>query len=147
MRDRVISAITPRVASGNAPRHQVGARAGAMALYRLNGITRAGRFEPTLTPEPGAQQQPIAFEQRDEQSADHGRGVHRCGRMARCSTVSSSALSAKRSCEDAALKNCFGSKGVRSRTTHIPGAIEEARLATLARISRLTKCRVTDRRA
>ncbi len=152
---RITAAGAPGMAAQQASGAQVGACACTMGFKRGQRIGRTGRLETTHRTQPGAEHQPIELDHPDQRPLDGGAGgawcsltVHRGLRaIAAAINIASSSLAALASRSEAALMNSLRSNGVRSRTTHKPGASAAAVVATAARMRRLSNVRVTARLA
>ena len=73
MRDRIDAAGAPGVTSHNAAQREVAAHSRTVPLDRFDRVDRACRLEPALAAEPGTEQQPVAAQDRGEQTLDHAR--------------------------------------------------------------------------
>ncbi len=152
---------TTRVAAHEAPRRQVSARRRAMALKRLQGVQGTGGGETASRAQPGAQEKPVTLDQGQEHREyprpeppkdDHGRDLAHSA----AHKVSSSRRTTRFSASEAALGNCWRSKGARRRNTQASEgcwgaqavlAICGAWRAAAARAWCRNKERVTERRA
>ncbi len=152
---------TPRVAAHKAPRRQVSARRRAMALERLQSVQRTGGGETAGRAQPGAQEKPVALDQGHEHreyprpeppNRGHGRDLAHSA----AHRVSSSRRTTRLSASEAALGNCWRSKGARRRSTQASAwccwaqavaATPGAWRTTAARAWWRSKDRVTERLA
>lgn len=154
-RHRITATGTPGMTAQQTAGAQVGPRGSTMGFKRLQCIRRTSRLEPTSRPQPGAQHQAIKLHQPDQHLLCHGAArahvgllTHRGQRAAALAiSAASSWLAARARRSDAALTNSWRSNGVRSRTTHSPGASAAATWDTAARMRRFNSVRVTARLA
>ena len=153
--------VTAPVAIGVAAQQSGGAQpaatGSAMLLKRLQCISRAAGLEAASAAQPGLEKQPVnpdkvhqtALGQTargGEYGGQDGQSFHHA-QPARPSRPSSSARAACASAVERAEMNSVVAKPARNRTSHMPLGKRSAWRAKHARICRLSRLRVTARRA
>src|SRR6187402_3261645 len=103
-----MAAGAPGVAAHQARECEIAAGGGSVGLQRLQRIDGTGRLEAAGRTQPGAEQQPVALDQADEQRAHHA--------VARSNNCSSSPRTAVLSKSELALTNSLRSNPARRRT-------------------------------
>ena len=115
LRQRVMSAIAPRVAARQATQRQIRTRRSAVPLQSLQSIYRASRLEATGRAQPRTKQQAVAAHQANQRSLHHADVVALV--TARSNSCSSSDRTACLSWSEVALMNTLRSNPPRRRTT------------------------------
>ena len=146
------------MAAQQAPSGQQGAFGSAMLLQRLQRICGATGFEAAGAAQPGLEKQPVKNNQADQtalRQAPKGspKSGHRCvgvqpaGLSNLSSKPSSSTRAVRASTTDRAETKSVVAKPALNRTSHMPPDKWSACRAKDSRIWRLSKLRVTARRA
>ena len=146
------------MAAQQTPSGQQSALCSAMLLQRLQRIRRAAGFKAASAAQPGLEKQPVKIDQADKatlRQAPKGgtnTGHRRLGvqpaRLSKPSSKPSSSTRAVRaSANDRAETKSVVAKPARNRTSHMPPDRRSACRTKESRICRLSRLRVTARRA
>jgi hypothetical protein len=118
-----------------------------MALQGFQRIGRTTGLEPAGIAQPGLEQETVPTHQQKQSLLWQFDQVQRRHAAARAKSCSSSARAALHSAVEAADGNNVGLNGARKRTSQSPGGSLEACRAMADRTWRLSRLRVTERRA